>query len=152
MTINHLLWLLVFLAALPPPAASETIQLENEQGAYVIRVRINGQISLPFILDTGASEVAMPEDVFLTLLRTKTVNESDYIGTGTYITADGSEHSSDRFILHEMRIGNHAIKNVIANIVPAKGNPLLGQSFLAKLPGWSIDVARTANPILKITI
>lgn len=139
MTTNPLLWLFLILAFSPRPAASEAIQLEYEHGAYTIPVRINGQITVPFILDTGASEVAIPEDVFRTLLRTKTVSDSDYIGTGTYIMADGSEHASDRFILHEMRVGDHTVKNVIANIVPIGGNPLLGQSFLAKLSGWAID-------------
>jgi hypothetical protein len=31
---------------------------------------------------------------------------------------------------------------VVANVAPVKGDPLLGQSFLARLPSWSIDNAR----------
>ena len=53
--------------------------------------------------------------------------------------ADGSEHSSERYIIHEMRVGNHAVKDVVANIVPTKGDALLGQSFLKELPSWAID-------------
>jgi TonB family protein len=64
------------------------------------------------------------------------------IGTGTYVLADGSEQPSDRFILRELRVGDHIVKNVIANVAPVKGDPLLGQSFLSKLPSWTIDNAR----------
>jgi hypothetical protein len=105
----------------------------------MVPVLINNSISLPFILDTGSAEVAIPTDVFLTLLRTGTVKQSDFIGTGTYVLADGSEQSSHRFVLHELKVGDHVVRNVIANVAPVKGAPLLGQSFLSKLPAWAID-------------
>jgi hypothetical protein len=82
-------------------AASETIRLEDQHGTYMIRVRINDAITVPFVLDTGASDVAIPADVFLTLKRTGTVEPSDFIGKGTYILADGTERRSERFVLHE---------------------------------------------------
>jgi clan AA aspartic protease (TIGR02281 family) len=130
------------LAVLVQPAASETIQLESEHGIYMVPVRINEEITIPFLLDTGASEVAIPDDVFRTLLRTGTVKVSDLIGTGTYTLADGSKQSSTRLILHEIKVGDQVITEVIANVVPMEGDPLLGQSFLSKLPAWTIDNER----------
>src|SRR5208337_2315877 len=50
-----------------------------------------------------------------------------------------SEQESKRFLLHEVRVGDHVVRNVIANVAPVKGDPLLGQSFLSKLPAWTID-------------
>jgi hypothetical protein len=67
------------------------------------------------------------------------VKESDFIGSATITLADGSEQSSDLFILHEVRVGDHVIRNVVANVAPITGDPLLGQSFLSKLPSWTID-------------
>jgi clan AA aspartic protease (TIGR02281 family) len=128
----------LFVATLQPCAA-ETIQLEGQHGTYMVPVSINHAVTLPFVLDTGASAVAIPEDVFLTLTRSGTVTTSDFLGTGTVQLADGSEHASKRFVLHEVQIGNHVVRNVIANVVSVKGNPLLGQSFLSRLPAWSID-------------
>jgi hypothetical protein len=125
-------------------ATAETVQLVREHGVYMVPVQINGAVNLPFILDSGASEVSIPADVFMTLTRTNTVTMNDFIGTGTYVLADGSEQPSQRFILHELRVGNHVIKNVIANVAPVKGDPLLGQSFLFELPAWTIDNARHA--------
>jgi predicted aspartyl protease len=41
--------------------------------------------------------------------------------------------------LREVQVGTHVIKDVVANVVPIEGDPLLGQSFLSRLPSWSID-------------
>jgi hypothetical protein len=120
-------------------AGAETIQLVRGGGIYMIPVQINGQMTVPFALDSGAAEVAIPQDIFLTLIRTGTIKDSDFVGTGTYVMADGSEHSSKRFILRELKVGNHVVTNVIANIVSIKADPLLGQSFLSKLPAWAVD-------------
>jgi clan AA aspartic protease (TIGR02281 family) len=125
-------------------ARAETIQLEREHGTYVVPVRINDAMTVPFILDTGASEVAIPADVFSTLLRTKTVTQSDFIGTATYSMANGSSEPADRYVLRKLSVGNHVVRNVVAIVVSVKGDPLLGQSFLSKLPAWAIDNERHA--------
>ena len=139
------LFLLLLLAASTRPAAGETIRLErNQHGTYTISVQINGALVLPFVLDTGASLVVIPEDVFRTLTRTGTVTKNDFIGTGTAMLADGSEHASDSYVLHELRVGDHIVRNVVASVVPVNGAALLGQSFLSKLPAWSIDNTRQA--------
>jgi clan AA aspartic protease (TIGR02281 family) len=124
-------------------AVGEPIQLERTQhGTYAISVQINGALVLPFVLDTGASLVVIPEDVFRTLSRTGTVTKSDFIGAGTAVLADGSKHASDSYVLHEVQIGDHIVRNVVASVVSVNGAALLGQSFLSKLPAWSIDNTR----------
>jgi clan AA aspartic protease (TIGR02281 family) len=120
-------------------ASAEQIPLEREHGIYMVPVRINQAVSIPFVLDSGASEVAIPADVFMTLLRSRSVTENDFIGDGIFITADGAKHKSQRFVLREVQVGARVIKDVIANVVPIEGDPLLGQSFLSRLPSWSID-------------
>jgi clan AA aspartic protease (TIGR02281 family) len=142
------LFLLLLLAALMRPAVGETIQLErSEHGTYTISVQINGALVLPFVLDTGASLVVIPEDVFRTLTRTGTVTKSDFIGAGTAVLADGSKHASDSYVLHEVQVGDHIVRNVVASVVSVNGAALLGQSFLSKLPAWSIDNTRQAHVI-----
>ena len=124
-------------------AYSETIPLVRQGGTYLLPVRINDAITLEFLLDTGATDVTIPADVFLTLTRTGTVRTSDLIGSGTYALADGSKQRTDRFLLRELRMGDHIIRNVVASVQPASSDyPLLGQSFLAKLPTWTIDNER----------
>jgi cytochrome c556 len=126
------------------PAASESIQLIQSGGVFMLPVRINDAVTIPFVLDSGAADVQIPTDVFLTLRRSGTVGQSDFRGTESYVTADGSRHSSDRFLLHTVTVGNHVITNVIANVAPVTGSALLGQSFLSRLPAWSVDNARHA--------
>jgi len=123
-------------------ASPESIQLQQRHGSYLIPVRINDTITLPFLIDTGASDVAIPSDVFLTLTRSGSIKPSDALGTGTYVLADGSSQKSERFLLREVRIGSKVIKDVIANVIPAHGDPLLGQSFLSRLSLWTLDNSR----------
>jgi len=97
-----------------------------EHGVFMVPVRINDAITIPFVLDSGAGDVSVPEDVFKTLLRTRTVTESDFREPGAYVTADGSKHSKLRFILREVRVGDHVVKDVVASVAPDKAHPLLG--------------------------
>jgi clan AA aspartic protease (TIGR02281 family) len=127
------------LALLARQVAAEAVQLQDHNGTYTVPVSINGHVIIPFIVDSGASEVAIPADVFQTLLRTGTVTNDDLIGTGKYVMADGSTGSSEQFELRELKVGNHVIHDVVANVLPFKGTPLLGQSFLSKLPSWTVD-------------
>jgi hypothetical protein len=75
----------------------------------------------------------------MTLMRSHSVRQTDFLGDGIFTTADGTQHKSQRFILREVQVGSRVIKDVVANVVPMEGNPLLGQSFLSRLPSWSID-------------
>jgi hypothetical protein len=138
--IAKLLLSAMLLASLP--ASAETVQLEQLHGIFMVPVQINDVVTVPFILDTGASEVVIPADVFLVLQRSRTISKADFKGTGSYSLADGSNVSSDRYVLHKMVVGDHVMTDVIASVAPIKGDPLLGQTFLSKLPAWKIDNAR----------
>lgn len=135
--------LFVLLTAVMP-AAAESLQLQNSGGVYTLPVRINNAVTIPFIIDSGASEVAIPADVFLVLSRTGTVSQADFLGNSTYTMANGTTQSSKRFLLRKLMVGNHVVTDVVANGIPVNGEPLLGQSFLSRLPSWSIDNARHA--------
>jgi hypothetical protein len=52
----------------------------------VVPVLTNRVIFLKFVIDSGASDVSIPVDVVATLLRTGTLQESDFIGTQTLQT------------------------------------------------------------------
>jgi predicted aspartyl protease len=69
---------------------AESIPLSMQGGTFVIPVLINGQITLNFTIDSGAADVSIPADVVSTLIRTGTIQESDFVGKKTYRLADGS--------------------------------------------------------------
>jgi tol-pal system protein YbgF len=132
-------FVLLVLAFLVFPARAETIRLEQSHGIFVLSVQVNGTVNLPFILDSGATDVVIPADAFLLLSQNNGVKDSDYLGVGTSILADGTKITTKRFNLHELRVGNHVIRDVVASVTTGKGISLLGQSFLSRLPSWTID-------------
>jgi tetratricopeptide (TPR) repeat protein len=128
----------------PTPSASMSVPMRMKSGIFVVPVLINDAITLDFVIDSGASDVSIPADVVSTLIRTKTIGSSDFVGQQTYVMADGSETPSDVFIIRSLKVGNRIVHNVRASIASPKGALLLGQSFLRQFNSWSIDNARHA--------
>jgi hypothetical protein len=117
----------------------QSIKMERSGGVYVVNVRFNDTITLPAIVDSGASDVSIPADIVSTLMRTKTITGDDFLGAQTYILADGSKVPSHRFRIRSLKVGNRTVENVAAGIASVKGDILLGQSFLSKFKSWSVD-------------
>jgi predicted aspartyl protease len=88
--------------------------------------------------------VSIPADVVLTLVRTGTLQEADFIGTQTYKLADGSTAPSTTFRIRSLSASKLEIGNVKASIAPVAGDLLLGLSFLSRFKSWSIDNAKQA--------
>jgi clan AA aspartic protease (TIGR02281 family) len=115
------------------------VPMKKEGGTFQVPVRINDVVTIGFTVDSGASDVVLPKDVVMTLFRSETLKEGDYIGSQTYSLADGSKLKSDKFKLQSLQVGNHILKNIVASVAPASGGPLLGQSFLSRFSSWTID-------------
>jgi clan AA aspartic protease (TIGR02281 family) len=126
----------------------DAIKLEPGNGTLLVRVQVNGRMTFNFVLDSGASDVAIPADVVQTLARAGTISKADFIGTKTYVLADGSKLPGEAFIVHELRVGEHVVKDVTAHVAPVQGTLLLGQSFLSRLPAWTIDNKKHALLIM----
>lgn len=126
----------------PGTDGKNEIKLEDHGGTYTLPVHINGAITIDFVLDSGASDVLIPADVFTTLVRTGTVSEKDLIGKGSSTLADGSQVPSYIFVLRELKVGGHVVTDVTASIGPAASTPLLGQSYLSKFKSWTLDNTR----------
>jgi predicted aspartyl protease len=130
-------------AVLPASVRGGTeVTLVRHGGTLQVPVTINDAIKLDFVVDSGASEVSIPADVFRTLLRTGTLHESDLLGEQTYVLADGSRHVSERFRIRSLKVGDKVLTDVTGSIAPTEGSLLLGQSFLQRFRSWSIDNAR----------
>jgi aspartyl protease family protein len=126
----------------PPMRGSEEVQIEKRGDSYLVPVRINNTITLPFLLDTGASDLVVPADVALTLVRAGALTSGDFIGKTPYRLADGSEGVSELVVLREVRVGEHSARNVTATISSLQAEPLLGQSFLSKFGKVTLDYKR----------
>ena len=134
--------LLVVSVGLPSVHAAEEIALVKEGGVYKLPVKMNGVLTLHFILDTGAADVQIPADVALTLVRAGTIQSADFLPGRTYTLADGTTVRSPRFMLRSVHIGSRVMTQVPASIGNLDSALLLGQSVLEKLGTWSMDSQR----------
>ena len=78
------------------------VALRLDGGVLTVPVEINGAITLDFVLDSGAADVNVPADVVSTLIRTRTIRPSDFIGQQTYVLADGTEAPLPVFITYDL--------------------------------------------------
>jgi predicted aspartyl protease len=132
---------LAALQSQPPQSRLTQIPMQRQGGTYVVPVLINNAISINFTVDSGASDVSIPADVVMTLIRTGTLKQGDFLGSQTYVLADGSTVPSFRFRIRSLTVGSWLVENVTGGVSPVKAPPLLGQSFLKRFGSWSIDNA-----------
>jgi aspartyl protease family protein len=119
------------------------VPLIESGGVYEVPVLVNGVLKINFIIDSGASDVAISSDVALTLVRTGTITDADWLPGANYRFADGSIAKSERFKLRTLRIGNRTLKSVSCSIGNSIHAPmLLGQSALKKLGGYRVDYGK----------
>ena len=121
-----------------------SVAMRSEGGVYAVPVLINDAITLDFVVDSGAADVSIPADVVSTLIRTRTIGPSDFVGQQTYLLADGSDVPSDVFTIRSLKVGSRVVENVRASIASPKASLSLGQSFLQRFHSWSIDNAKHA--------
>jgi clan AA aspartic protease (TIGR02281 family) len=115
------------------------IPLVKMSGGLIAPVVINNSIKLDFIVDSGASDVSIPADVFSSLVRANTVTQAEITGVRNYKNADGEVFQSKTFVIRSLKIGNIEAPRVQAKVSPSNAPPLLGQSFLKRFKSWSID-------------
>jgi hypothetical protein len=118
------------------------VSLVDNGGTFTVPVTINGQLTLQFVIDSGASDVFIPADVVLTLIRTGSITNTDFVGEQKYRLADGSTITSKTFRLRSLKVGEKTVENVIGSVADINGSLLLGQSFLRKFKSWSLDNSR----------
>jgi clan AA aspartic protease (TIGR02281 family) len=148
---------LLLTFALLPTVASERISLKPSGGVYTVPVQINGALTIDFLLDTGASDVIIPADVALTLMRMGTIDRSDYLGSGQYSLADGSIVENAKINFRRLQIGSRVLYDVRGAIGSVDSSLLLGQSALQQLEPWRLDTktghlvfmeSASADPVL----
>ena len=104
----------------------EVVLKRNRSGHYVVNGFINNK-EVTFLLDTGATDVALSDD----LANALELRRGAYI---TSQTANGSV-SARQTTLSEVSIGDIRLQNVRASILPGLSDRevLLGMSFLKQL-------------------
>jgi predicted aspartyl protease len=128
-------------AELTEREARDEIELQSSDGGKTISlpVIINNTLNASFVLDTGATAVQIPAEMILMLMRTGALSENDFLGTVAYFLADGTKRLTRQFRIREIQVGKHLVTNVTGIEGEPGADALLGQSFLSKLPSWTLD-------------
>jgi clan AA aspartic protease (TIGR02281 family) len=132
-------------AAPAAPQQQRVIREQLEQGGsgtYYVNVGIADKCCFRMVLDTGASDVSVPIDLWYVMLKGGAIAEADHIDVVKYGTANGVVEGL-RFRMPPMTIGGITVHNVIGSVSKnSRGQSiLLGQSFLQKFKAWSINNA-----------
>ena len=125
-------------------AGKTVFPLQQSGGTFTIPVLVNNAITLNFVLDSGAADVSIPEDVFRTLIRAGTITREDVLGMKAYTLADGSTRTHQTFRIRSLTLGNRVFHDIIGTASAIDGPLLLGQSLLGRFKSWSIDNQRRA--------
>lgn len=141
----------IFLTAalISIPALAEEVPLVKYGGVYHTSVRINDTLNLKFVVDSGASMVFLPTQVYEKLKEAGTVRSADIRRKGKARVADGSIIRIRYVNIKTLQIGDTKIHDVLAAV--GKGvDPLFGQSALKKLEPWNIDTKKNILSFGKI--
>jgi clan AA aspartic protease (TIGR02281 family) len=121
--------------------SQQIIKLKKiESGLYEVNSELNSSIKLPFLVDTGASDVFVPPSVVKVLILNKTLTVNDTLQGKYYTFGNGQTTYCRRFVIRKLKIGNVILRNVNCTV----GNTddtllLLGQSALQKFKNYKID-------------
>ena len=124
--------------------ARATERFHRMGGVFVLPATVNGTSIAYFIVDSGASNVQIPEELAEEMKRNGTLTEADSLGQRRFTLADGSGLQQRIVRLRSIKIGERTMENVMASVSPARSRALLGQSFLRRLSSWKIDNVRNS--------
>ena len=124
--------------------ARATERFQRMGGVFVLPATINGTSTTYFIVDSGASNVQIPEELAEEMKRNGTLTEADSLGQRRFTLADGSGLQQRIVRLRSIKIGERTMENVMASVSPPRSKALLGQSFLRRLSSWKIDNVRNS--------
>ena len=124
--------------------ARATARFQRMGGVFVLPATINGGAQSHFIVDSGAANVQIPEDVVEEMKRNGTIGDADFLGQRRFVLADGSGQQQRVFRIRTLQIGDRTMDNVLAAVGAPRSRALLGQSFLRRLSWWKIDNVKNA--------
>ena len=132
----------IWSPALADDQPGQIVAVEPKYGAFVVPVVLNDVLTAKFIVDSGAADVSITEDLVASLMKSGTLTGADLLGTKTYMLADGTMKQGKTYRMASIRIGGVVMHDVTVRVEQASGSLLLGQSFLRRLNSWSLDNAR----------
>lgn len=130
--------------ALESDLARTTAGFQRMGGVFVLPAMINEKTTTYFIVDSGAANVQIPEQVADELMGNGTLSQSDFLSERRFVLANGQGVMQRIIRLRSVKIGNRSMENVLAAIGARNSQALIGQSLLRRLNWWKIDNVKNA--------
>lgn len=125
-----------------PTYTVKTVPLRYRGGVYELKATINGEVTVYFVVDSGAATVSISGSAARILIDNGSLTRKNLLGKSDYVMADGSTRTAIKVRLESLAIGDLVLHNVVANIIEDPQAPsLLGQSALQRFGKWNIDAA-----------
>lgn len=131
-------------AAQDSALARTTAQFHRRAGVFVLPAVLNGSAETYFVVDSGASNVQLPQEIADELKRQGTLGPGDFLGDRSFLVADGRKLVQRMIRLRSIRVGDRTMDNVLAAVGAPHSQALLGQSLLRRLNWWKIDNVKNA--------
>jgi clan AA aspartic protease (TIGR02281 family) len=129
-------------AIAPQTTATIEVPMVRRNGIFAVPVVINHSVTINFVVDSGASHVSIPLEVFQSLKDAGTIGDTDMRGEVTYMLADGTQKNLKTLQLKSLTVSSVTLANVASAVSDRASPPLLGMSFLGRFKGWSVDNQR----------
>lgn len=124
--------------------ARTTAQFQRRGGVFVLPAVLNGAAESYFVVDSGASNVQIPQEIADELMRKGALSQADFLGERSFVVADGRKLQQKMIRLRSIQVGNRTMENVLASVGGPHSQALLGQSVLRRLNWWKIDNVKNA--------
>ena len=131
-------------AAQDSALARTTAQFQRRGGVFVLPTLLNGSAESYFVVDSGAANVQIPQEIADELMRKGTLTQGDFLGERGFVVADGRRLQQKMIRLRSIQVGNRTMENVLAAVGAPHSQALLGQSVLRRLNWWKIDNVKNA--------
>lgn len=116
------------------------VDLKLDEQCFLVDIKLEDYMTVPFIIDTGASDCTMPPYIAFALYQAGKLTEEDVVGEKSYKLADGSVITTKVVKLNQIQIGDIILFDVYFSIGTSSNSPfLLGQNVLSKLENIEFD-------------
>ncbi len=114
------------------------IDLKPKNGVSYADINIGGVLTSA-VLDSGASDLSISEEIENQLLQKGIIDRSDYLEDGLYTIANGSTVRSRRFIVPYVKLGDIKVENIRCSVGSKSGSILLGRTVLDRFKRWTLE-------------
>lgn len=117
---------------------SSKVELTDYLGqGYKVKISMNG-VTKYYLLDTGASDLIINEEVERELIKNGTIKDGSYVGFNTYAMANNEEIEARVVLVDNIKIGDYTLNNVYVAIID-NGALLCGTGLLDKFKKWEVN-------------